>query len=63
MKYLLNMRIYERVTRLKCLTWRDFFNLDRRSFRIIYEVKWTFVDYNYSIQSNIVFNIFEMNFF
>jgi hypothetical protein len=60
-KYLLNIRIYERITRLKCLTWRDFFNFDRRSLRIIYEVKWTFVDYNYSIQSSIILNIIIIN--
>jgi hypothetical protein len=63
MKYLLNMRVCERITSLKCLTWWDFFNFDRRSLRIIYEVRRIFVDYNYSIQSNIILDIFEMNLF
>ncbi len=39
MKYLLMMRIFERIANLKCLTSRNFCNLDRRSFRIIYKMK------------------------
>ncbi len=62
-KYLLNMQVCEQVTSLRCLTLKDFFNLDRRSFRVIYEVKETFVDYNYLIQSSTFFDIFKMSFF
>ncbi len=38
MKYLLMMRVFERVADLKCLTSRDFYNLDRRSLRAIYKI-------------------------
>jgi hypothetical protein len=57
------MQVCEQVTSLRCLTLKDFFNLDRRSFRVIYEVKETFVDYNYLIQSSTFFDIFKMSFF
>ncbi len=63
MKYLLMIRVYEWVANLKCLTSRDFCNLDRRSFRIIYKMKWIFVVYNFLTQSSIVLDIFEMNLF
>jgi hypothetical protein len=57
------MQIYKRIADLKYLTWWSFFNFDWRSLRIIYEIKKTFVDYNYSIQLNIVLDIFEMSLF